>query len=61
MVPEIHMGHLQGVPQFLQVEVVGAITIPQDHQGGASPIRADHGAHKCLKGTQEVLTKTTTT
>jgi len=58
MAPEIHMGRLQEVPLFRLVEV-GAITIPQDHQGGANSIRVDHEAHKGLKGTQEALTKTT--
>ena len=52
------MGRLQEVPLFRLVEV-GAITIPQDHQGGVNSIRVDHEAHKGLKGTQEVLTKTT--
>ena len=52
------MGRLQAVPQSHLV-VVGAITIPQDHQGGANRIRVDHVVRKGLKGTQEVLTKTT--
>ena len=58
MAPEIHTGRLQAVPQSNLV-VVGAITIPQDHQGGANRIRVDHEVRKGLKGTQEVLTKTT--
>ena len=60
MAPEIHMGRLQEVPLYHLVEV-GDITIPQDHRGGANPIRVDHEDHKGLKGTQEVLTKTTIT
>ena len=52
------MGRLQEVPLFHLVEV-GDITIPQDHQGGANRIRVDHEVRKGLKGTQEVLTKTT--
>ena len=53
------MGRLLEVPLFHPEVEVEAITIPQDHQGEANRIRVVHEAHKDLKGTQEVRTKTT--